>query len=159
MPVQQIKNSQIVTTGVSATDVVYNPNTISTADAIFIDQDKTKVDAKYPIYKNCYKMDEQLKLITDELSIESKKLLENSGKQKYVKALQGRKNAIEYAFNSASCRDVIETDRLKESAIIETQGAINQEKSVLGKTKNEESIYIAVGAVVVLVGLYMFLKK
>lgn len=159
MPSQQIKNSQIVTTGVSVTDVVYNPNTITTADAIFIDQDKTKVDAKYPIYKNCYKMDEQLKSITDELSIETKKLLENNGKQRYVKALQGKKNAIEYAFNSANCGNIIEADRLKESAILLTKASINQEKSVLGKAKIEERIYISIGAVILLSGLYMILKK
>jgi hypothetical protein len=159
MPVQQIKDSQIVTTGVAVTDVVYHPETITTANAMFSDPEKTKVDGKYPIYKNCYKMDEQLKEITDELASETKKLLEGNKNQKYVKALQGRKNAIEYAFNNAYCRDTIEKDRLKETAIIETQGAISQEKEILGKSKNEQNIYIGVGTLVVLVGVYMILKK
>jgi hypothetical protein len=159
MPTQMINPNQVVTTGVSNIGEVYNQNTNTTSDAMFSDPEKTKVAGKYPIYKNCYKLDEQLKQITDELAVETKKLLENKGNSLYVRALQGRKSNIEYAFTNANCSTKIETDKLKETAIIETQGAISQEQSVLGKSKNEQNIYIGVGAVIVLVGLYMYLKK
>ena len=159
MPRQMINPKQVVTTGVSNIGEIYNQNTNTTSDAMFSDPEKTMVAGKYPIYKNCYKLDEQLKQITDELAVETKKLLEKKGNALYVKALQGRKSNIEYAFTNANCRNVIETDRLKETAIIETEGAISQEKSILGKSKNEQNIYIGIGTLIVIVGLYMYLKK
>jgi len=119
-----------------------------------------KVYYKYPLKpENCYKLDENLKLITDELAIETKKLLTGNANREYIKALQLRKGSYELTFNQADCRNKIEEDRLKESANLLTKTAIGQEKDVVDKSFNLQKVYIGVGALVLVVGLYIVLKK
>ena len=119
-----------------------------------------KADYKYPVKpENCYKLDENLKLITDELALETKKLLSNNANREYIKALQSRKNSYELNFTQADCRNKIEEDRLKESANLLTKTAIGQEKDVVDKSFNLQKVYIGVGALVLVVGLYIVLKK
>jgi hypothetical protein len=43
--------------------------------------------------------------------------------------------------------------------VLITKTSIEQEKKVLGSSKKEENIYIGVGALVLLVGLFIVLKK
>jgi hypothetical protein len=63
------------------------------------------------------------------------------------------------SFASNSCADKIETLRQKETGVLITKTSIAQEKSVLGSSKKEENIYIGVGALVLLVGLFIVIKK
>jgi hypothetical protein len=63
------------------------------------------------------------------------------------------------SFASNSCSDKIETQRQKETAVLITKTSIEQEKKVLGSSKKEENIYIGVGALVLLVGLFIVVKK
>jgi hypothetical protein len=119
-----------------------------------------KVEYKYSIKpENCYKLDENLKLITDELALETKKLLTGGANREYIKALQSRKSSYEGSFTQADCRNKIEEDRLKESANLLTKTAIGQEKDVVDKSFNLQKVYIGVGALVLVVGLYIVLKK
>lgn len=112
---------------------------------------------KYPNKaENCYKTDENFKLIRDEIVA---LLLTGNANREYVKALQERKAVYEIVFNRDKCRDKIEEDRLRESANLITKSSINQEKSVLDKSFTTQKIYIGVGALVLLVGLYVVLKK
>jgi len=118
------------------------------------------VEYKYSIKpENCYKLDINLKLIRDEIVVESKKLLGGNGNNEYLKALQSRKNSYEIRFNQDKCRDKIEEDRLRESANLITKASINQEKSVLDKSLTTQYIYIGFGALVLMTGLYIVLKK
>lgn len=118
------------------------------------------VEYKYSIKpENCYKLDQNLKLIRDEIVDETKKLLSGGGNREYLKALQSRKSSYEINFTQDKCRDKIEEDRLRESANLITKQSINQEKSVLDKSFTAQKVYIGVGALVLLVGLYIVLKK
>lgn len=119
-----------------------------------------KVENKYSIKpENCYKLDENLKLITDEIALETKKLLSGNANSEYIKALQSRKASYEINFNQYDCVNKIEEDRLKESANLITKASINQEKSVLDKSFITQKVYIGVGALVLITGLYIVLKK
>ena len=121
---------------------------------------RKQVEKKYPTKpENCYKIDENLKLIVDEISSETKKLLTGEADNQYIKELELRKLSYEITFNQNKCRDKIEEDRFNESANIITKSAITQETNVLGKNYNEQKIYIGIGALVLLAGLYIVLKK
>jgi len=118
------------------------------------------VEYKYSIKpENCYKLDQNLKLIRDEIVDETKKLLSGGANREYLKELQIRKSSYEIRFVQDKCRDKIEEDRLRESANLITKQSINQEKSVLDKSFTAQKVYIGVGALVLLVGLYIVLKK
>ena len=73
--------------------------------------------------------------------------------------MQSRKISYEIRFNQDKCRDKIEEDRLRESANLITKASINQEKSVLDKSLTTQYIYIGFGALVLMTGLYIVLKK
>lgn len=123
-------------------------------------KESKQVYFKYPNKpENCYKTDENIKLITDELSKETKKLLTGGANREYIKALEQRKQVYELIFLNGKCRDKIEEDRLKESANLLTKSAIGQEKDVVDKSFKLQKIYIGVGALVLVVGLYVVLKK
>ena len=51
------------------------------------------------------------------------------------------------------------TNGQKESAVLITKQAIEQEKAVLKPANNEQNIYIGVGALILLVGLLILVKK
>ena len=65
----------------------------------------------------------------------------------------------EEEFARLSCRDKIEYSRLISTAEITTEFAKKTEQEVLSKNKNEQLIYIAIGSIVLLVGLYMIKRK
>jgi hypothetical protein len=137
----------------------YKPSESPTGSYIQTPQSK-QVYYKYPNKaENCYKTDENLKLIIEELSDETKKLLTGGANREYVKALQERKAVYELVFNSMECRDKIEEDRLRESANLLTKNAIGQEKDVVDKSFNLQKVYIGVGALILIVGLIVVLKK
>jgi hypothetical protein len=79
--------------------------------------------------------------------------------ENYIQALLNHKLRLESIFAGYSCSDKIETLRQNETAVLITKTSIDQEKNVLGSSKKEENIYIGVGAVVLLVGLIILVKK
>lgn len=62
-------------------------------------------------------------------------------------------------FVKLKCRDKIEYERLKSTAQISTDFAVKQEQDVLVKNKNEQLIYILLGSIVFLTGIYILIKK
>ena len=118
---------------------------------------------KYQIYtglaSNCIKLDEGIAKIQDEIISENKKLLAKGGSKAYLNALLIVKASIENRFVDNDCRSKIESKRLVESGKLITLQAIKQEENVLKKNEKEQYIYIGLGSLVLLVGLYLIIKK
>lgn len=80
--------------------------------------------------------------------------------QKAYKAqLELKKSNWESVFATHDCAGVIEKIRLQSMANVETTSAIKQETSVLGTNNKNQNLYIGIGAVVMLVGLFIVLEK
>ena len=65
----------------------------------------------------------------------------------------------EAKFNKFNCRDKIEALRTKSLVDLQTKGSIKSEESVLGKGFTEQKTYIILGALVLLTGFYVVVKK
>jgi len=105
---------------------------------------------------NCISLDLTIKKLGDKLV--SERLKPNQDKF-YISALADRKGAYEAGFAKNQCADKIEKSRQIESAVLLTQQAIKSEQSVLPKNNTEQKIYIGAGALILLVGLYIIVKK
>ena len=105
---------------------------------------------------SCLQLDVLIKQVRDKSVAES--LKPNSNKY-YIQALVDHKGRLEGVFGTYSCADKIETLRQNESAVLITKTSIEQEKKVLGNSKKEENLYIGVGALILLVGLFILVKK
>ena len=77
----------------------------------------------------------------------------------YIQALVDQKAILELMFASNDCSDKIEKLRQNESAVLITKQAIEQEKSVLKTSNTDQRIYIGAGALILLVGLLILVKK
>lgn len=66
---------------------------------------------------------------------------------------------LEAESNKKNCRDEFEKKRLQDMASAVTKNASIQEQSVLGKNFKEQYIYIGVGSGILLLALYVVLKK
>jgi hypothetical protein len=104
----------------------------------------------------CVQLDKLIKDVRDRVVSER---LKSDSDNYYIQALLDQKAVLEMSFASNSCADKIETLRQKETGVLITKTSIAQEKSVLGSSKKEENIYIGVGALVLLVGLFIVIKK
>jgi hypothetical protein len=104
----------------------------------------------------CTQLDKTIKDVRDRVVAER---LKPNTDDLYIQALVDHKAMLEMSFASNSCADKIESLRQKETAVLITKTSIDQEKKVLGGSKKEENIYIGVGAVVLLVGLLILVKK
>jgi hypothetical protein len=118
---------------------------------------------KYQIYtglgSDCIKLDEGIAKIQDEIISENKKILDKGGSKAYLNALLVVKSTMENRFVDNDCRSKIESKRLVESGKLLTLQAIKQEENVLKKNEKEQYIYIGLGSLVLLVGLYLIIKK
>lgn len=83
----------------------------------------------------------------------------NPSVEYYIQALIDQKSSLEGIFALNSCADKIETLRQNESAVLITKQSIEQEKAVLKPADTEQKIYIVGGAIVLLVGLLILVKK
>jgi hypothetical protein len=68
-------------------------------------------------------------------------------------------NESEDKFSRLNCRKKIEFLRLNETAVLDLEQAIKSEASVLEKNKKEQNLYIGLGAIVLLTGFYIIIKK
>jgi hypothetical protein len=148
-----------------------------------------EINTKYPLSKDCLSLDVSLKKAKDRISEINKERLAGyyvgmmspknfknvtySYVQKYQKAYKDRKDyieslgaeldirvlQIENKLVELNCRDEIEKIRLEESAKILTQQSAKSEQNFLKESNTEQYIYIGAGALVLLVGLYVILKK
>ena len=66
---------------------------------------------------------------------------------------------LENEFDKLKCRDAFEEKRLEDIASVVTKQATQQEQSILTPNFKEQYIYIGIGAVVLLLGLYVVSRK
>ena len=109
---------------------------------------------------NCVSLDKDIKRISDKLA-EQRKLspLPSLQQRAYLEALEAKKSGWESMFATKGCRDIIEDIRLTTGAVEESKFAIRAEQQVLPKNEKDQNLYIGLGAVVMLIGLYIVLKK
>ena len=109
---------------------------------------------------NCTSLDQQIKKITDKIIEERKKSPIPDLQQKtYIETLEGKKGYFESVFETKSCRDIFEEIRLTTGAVESSKFAIKAEQQILPKNEKDQNLYIGLGAVVILIGLYVVLKK
>jgi hypothetical protein len=107
----------------------------------------------------CVDLDKRIKLISDSIGNERKKYPNPSEFQRYyVERMEFTKNSWTNIFAKRGCRDIIENIRLKSAGLTETKYAIQSEKQVLGESNKNQNLYIGMGAIIILVGLYVVLK-
>lgn len=108
---------------------------------------------------NCVSLDKDIKKISDKLVEERKKSpLPSLQQRAYMEALELKKHAWESSFATHGCRDIIENIRLTTGAVEESKFAIKAEQQVLPNNEKDQTLYIGLGAVVMLIGLYIVLK-
>ena len=108
---------------------------------------------------NCVSLDKDIKRISDKLVVERKRTpLPNLRQKAYLEALELKKHAWESTFATKGCRDIIENIRLTTGAVEESKFAIKAEQQILPANQKDQSLYIGLGAVVMLIGLYIVLK-
>lgn len=109
---------------------------------------------------NCANLDKEIKRISERLLQERKKYpLPSLEQQAFIDGLELKKSGWESMWASKGCRDIIENIRLASFANTVTSSAIKQEDSVLEKGNKDQNLYIGLGSLVILVGLYIVLKK
>lgn len=123
----------------------------------------TQVSVSDASFQKCAGFDVAMKEYKQMILDLRKKALTTSGLSKNEELLLNRHlaslNETENKFTNLNCRDKIETRRLTATAIVSTKLAEIMEQQVLGRNENEKKVYIGVGAVVLLTGLYIILKK
>lgn len=116
----------------------------------------TSVENKYGRPSgNCVLIDETRKRLVDDIAAYTKNV---NYDRTYLDALNSKKSAFDYAFETMMCRDKIEKSRQETAAIEVTLAAIKQEKEVLKKDEKQQNIYIGVGIVGILAAMYLILK-
>lgn len=103
----------------------------------------------------CADLDRDIKLISEELN----EFRKRQDKQTQINFLMYANELVFQRFNQFSCRDKIEETRIEDTAQSITKFAITQEKSVLGKSSKENTVYIIIGSLVVLSSLLILLKS
>jgi hypothetical protein len=69
------------------------------------------------------------------------------------------KAEAEAKFNKYNCRDKIEAVRTKTLVDLQTKGSIKAEETIVNKGFTEQKTYIILGALVLLTGFYVVVKK
>jgi hypothetical protein len=108
---------------------------------------------------SCQDLDKRIKLISDSIGTERKKYPNPSEFQRYyVEEMEFTKNSWTNMFAKRGCRDIIENIRLQSAALTDTKFAIQSEKQVLGESNKNQNLYIGMGAIIILVGLFVVLE-
>lgn len=103
----------------------------------------------------CIDLDRDLKKISEELN----EFRKTQDKQTHINFLMYANKLVLRKFDQFDCRDRIEQTRIEDMAQTITKSAITQEKSVLGKSSKENTVYIVIGSLVVLSSLVILLKS
>jgi hypothetical protein len=116
----------------------------------------------------CVRVDEDIKKISDEI-LELQKVtpaltgyaLATSRDVNVLKLEVLRQILLQYkkSFNKGECTDTLEQMKAEANAKILTKEAIKSEKQVLEKNYKEQYLYIGVGSVILLVGLYIVTRS
>ena len=120
-----------------------------------------------PKYQNseindCIVLDQKIKTTQDKIVEMKRKKLGKSWTyldEVLLNSEIGSLARLEGTFINSSCRNKIEYKRLVDLGEIASETAIKQEKTLLPKNEKEQYVYIGLGAVVILVGLYIISKK
>jgi hypothetical protein len=109
----------------------------------------------------CIKLDVLLRNIILKIDTEQQNVLQkkSGSDQLYVDGLQRRKLTIQALYDNSTCANKIEALKLKETSLLLTKGIIGLENKTVNKSNTDQQIYIGVGALISIVGLYMILKK
>ena len=123
-----------------------------------------RTGVNYKDVRDCVKLDESIKFLKDEIVRYERKKLELGDKWLpwQEKRLQSFKDDVKNKqedFISKGCKARLQSEKLKDEAITLTDMASQQERNVLGKNFKEQYAYIGIGAIVLLTGLYIVLKK
>jgi hypothetical protein len=103
----------------------------------------------------CTDLDRDIKLISQELT----EFRKRQDMQTQINFLMYANKLVLAKFDQFDCRDRIEQTRIEDMAKTITKSAITQEKSVLGKSSKENTVYIIIGSLVVLSSLVILLKS
>jgi hypothetical protein len=109
------------------------------------------LERQYKTAEDCIHTDKLIKAIQEEMT--------KPNPSRSIYELKSWKEALEQDSAKQLCADKIETQRQIETATLITKSAIEQEKKILGSSKKEENIYIGIGALVLIVGLIILIKK
>jgi hypothetical protein len=103
----------------------------------------------------CVDLDRDIKLISEDLV----RFRAQNNMQTHINFLMYANELVLSKFNQFDCRNRIEETRLDTAGTETTKFAITQEKSVLGKSSKENTVYIIIGSLVVLSSLLILLKS
>ena len=102
----------------------------------------------------CVDLDNQLSDV--QVILESVYKMNDSGMGSFYEQI---KKDTQAKFDKFNCRDKIEAKRTKDLVDLQSQGAILAEQSIIGSSFKNQNIYIAIGGLVLLGGLYVVIKK
>lgn len=124
---------------------------------------KSDIKVSNASFQECAGLDNGIREFKQKILDLRKKALTTSGLTKnediLVVRLESDLNQRENEFTNKNCRDKIETIRLTDTAVVSTKLAEEMERQVLGRNQKEKYVYIGVGGLVLLTGLFIVLKK
>lgn len=115
----------------------------------YAEEDVEKLALNDGYVSACIKIDEEIKSIAKKISESTKEELE-------LNKLLSEKKRV---FNSILCSDSLEQKKLVENAKIISEESIKAEQQVLEKNKKEQFLYIGIGSVILLVGLFIVTRS
>jgi hypothetical protein len=123
-----------------------------------------RTGVNYKDVRDCVKLDENIKSYKEEILYRLKKKLElgeqwTSSSETILNKFKAQTANLENDFINKGCKGRLESEKLKDNAIVLTDMASQQESNVLKKNVTEQYAYIGIGALVLLTGFYMVLKK
>lgn len=123
-----------------------------------------RTGVSYKDVSDCVKQDALIKALRDDIVYREKKKLQlgsawTKPSEVFLQNLKVRTANEEKYFIDKGCKSRLESEKLKDDAITLTDLASQQETNVLKKNINEQYAYIGIGALVLLTGFYMVLKK
>lgn len=153
----QSKRSGVKNTQIDGLQKLFDRTTCGSAPIV-------RTGVNYKEVRDCVQLDESIKSTKDEiLRFEKKKLqLGEHWLPFSEKMLQSYKNGVkndQEDFISKGCKGRLESEKLKDNAIILTDMSSQQEKNILKKNVTEQYAYIGIGGLVLVTGLFMVLKK
>ena len=110
----------------------------------------------------CAILDEKIKRVSDRIvELRKKALTKRLSSIESIELSQmiAVKNTSEDKFASLKCREKIEYQRLLDTAELDSKYAVESEQAVLPKNQIEQTIYVAIGSVVVLTALFIIVKN
>jgi hypothetical protein len=118
-----------------------------------------EINCNYDKVNTCKFIDIQIKRKSDLVTQLSKGVLAGKSNPKDLKQLNLELLNQKNNYADYNCKNLIEYQRLAELGLIITEKSAEQEKKILGSGYKEQYAYIGIGAVALLVGLYIYMKK